>query len=66
MDNQKWVPVMLPDGTRSDGKAETYDRCVRRSALQKFLLRRSMLKIETLSAYSNGGDQVAHGGIVAT
>jgi exonuclease SbcC len=23
-----WVPVRLPDGTLSDGKAETYDQCV--------------------------------------
>lgn len=23
-----WTPVVLPDGTVSDGKAETYDRCV--------------------------------------
>ena len=24
----RWVPVTMPDGTRSDGKTETYDRCV--------------------------------------
>ena len=24
----RWVPVTLPDGTRSDGKADTYDRCI--------------------------------------
>jgi exonuclease SbcC len=27
-DGQKWMPVTLPDGTRSDGKTDTYDRCV--------------------------------------
>jgi exonuclease SbcC len=27
-DTQKWVPMVLPDGTVSDGKAATYDRCV--------------------------------------
>lgn len=24
----RWGPVVLPDGTRSDGKTDTYDRCV--------------------------------------
>lgn len=24
----RWVPVVMPDGTRSDGKTDTYDRCV--------------------------------------
>jgi exonuclease SbcC len=24
----RWVPVVMPDGIRSDGKADTYDRCV--------------------------------------
>ena len=24
----RWSPVVMPDGTRSDGKADTYDRCV--------------------------------------
>lgn len=23
-----WMPVTLPDGTRADGKTETYDRCI--------------------------------------
>ena len=27
-ENNQWVPVQLPDGTVSDGKADTYDRCV--------------------------------------
>jgi exonuclease SbcC len=27
-DSQQWVPVALPDGTLSDGKAATYDRCL--------------------------------------
>lgn len=27
-DTQQWVPMTLPDGTFSDGKAATYDRCV--------------------------------------
>lgn len=26
--NKQWVPVTLEDGTSSDGKADTYDRCV--------------------------------------
>lgn len=26
--NDRWVPVVMPDGTRSDGKTDTYDRCV--------------------------------------
>lgn len=26
--DNRWVPVVLPDGTRSDGKTDTYDRCV--------------------------------------
>jgi exonuclease SbcC len=24
----QWAPVVMPDGTRSDGKTDTYDRCV--------------------------------------
>ncbi len=24
----RWVPIVMPDGTRSDGKTDTYDRCV--------------------------------------
>jgi exonuclease SbcC len=24
----RWTPIVLPDGTRSDGKTDTYDRCV--------------------------------------
>lgn len=28
MDGDNWVPVTLADGTSSDGKAKTYDRCV--------------------------------------
>ena len=24
----RWAPVAMPDGTRSDGKTDTYDRCV--------------------------------------
>ncbi len=24
----RWMPVVMPDGTRSDGKTDTYDRCV--------------------------------------
>lgn len=24
----RWLPVVMPDGTRSDGKTDTYDRCV--------------------------------------
>jgi exonuclease SbcC len=24
----RWAPVVMPDGTRSDGKTDTYDRCV--------------------------------------
>jgi DNA repair protein SbcC/Rad50 len=24
----RWSPVVMPDGTRSDGKTDTYDRCV--------------------------------------
>lgn len=27
-DGNDWVPVVLPDGTRSDGSAATYDRCI--------------------------------------
>jgi exonuclease SbcC len=27
-DGQKWIPVILANGTRSDGKTDTYDRCV--------------------------------------
>ena len=27
-ENGRWVPVKLPDGTVSDGRAETYDACV--------------------------------------
>ena len=26
--DEEWTPVVLPDNTRSDGKAETYDRCI--------------------------------------
>lgn len=26
--DDRWVPVVMPDGTRSDGKTDTYDRCV--------------------------------------
>jgi len=26
--DNRWVPVVMPDGTRSDGKTDTYDRCV--------------------------------------
>ena len=26
--DDRWMPVVMPDGTRSDGKTETYDRCV--------------------------------------
>ncbi|HYE70939.1 MAG TPA: AAA family ATPase [Aquabacterium sp.] len=25
---ERWAPVVMPDGTRSDGKTDTYDRCV--------------------------------------
>jgi exonuclease SbcC len=24
----RWAPVVMPDGTRSDGKTDTYDRCI--------------------------------------
>lgn len=27
-DGQRWVPATLPDGTLSDGKVETYTRCI--------------------------------------
>ena len=26
--DDRWMPVVMPDGTRSDGKTDTYDRCV--------------------------------------
>lgn len=52
-----WEPVVLPDNTVSDGKTETYDRCVEHiigSADMFFTAAFSAQGRKSLSSYSNG------------
>lgn len=56
-ESQAWEPVKLPDGTISDGKAETYDRCIEAllgSPETFFTSQFSAQNRRSLSSYTNG------------
>lgn len=53
----EWVPVSLPDGTSSDGKADTYDRCIEHILGTPDMFFTAVFAAQNrtpLSAYKNG------------
>jgi len=57
LDTQELTPVVLPDGTRSDGKNETYDRCIEHILGTPEMFFSAVFASQNrrpLSAYTNG------------